>query len=83
MQMVNKHKMKDRRLKVKKLYIAALIFAIFCVVGSAFAGYQTYGANYRRDMSLAQTGIQQANEVYDFVPLRHDKSLRSIDDDKK
>jgi len=51
---------KGKKQKAKKLYLVAAILVLLGAVGSIFsvAEYQTYNAQYHKDVSLAQEGIQ-------------------------
>ncbi len=60
MKIDDKQAVKSTKRKTKRLYIAILICILVCTIGSAGATvtYQTYSADYHREMSLAQTAIQ-------------------------
>lgn len=50
----------SKRQRAKRLHIFLLIFVLLSVVsgGLSFVGYKKYNADYQRDLSLAQVGIQ-------------------------
>jgi hypothetical protein len=56
----DEQRVKSAKRKVKKLYIVAIICLLLGMIGSAGAiiAYQTYSVNYHREVSLAQTGIE-------------------------
>ena len=58
--MNNTRLVKGKKQKVKKLFIFFLILVLLSVVsaGLSVVGYMTYTADYHRDFSLAQGGIQ-------------------------
>jgi len=55
-----KQEAQGKERKMRKLYLVATILVLLCTVGSIFsvAEYQTYNAQYHKDVSLAQEGIQ-------------------------
>jgi len=57
MEMADRQRIKSRRLKIKKFYIAVLIFVLLGTIRSAFAlvEYQTYSANYHRERTIQET----------------------------
>ena len=57
---VDMTRMMKSRQKAKKLYLLALVILLLAGTGSigVFVAYQTYSADYRADMSLAQKGAQ-------------------------
>jgi hypothetical protein len=65
----DKQRVKSATRKAKKLYIAAIICLLLGTIGSAGAvvAYQTYSADYHREASLAQTGIQQLRTGVTFL----------------
>ena len=58
--MNNKRPVKGKKQKMKKLSIFFLILVLLSVVstGLSVVGYETYTADYHRDLSLAQVGMQ-------------------------
>jgi hypothetical protein len=56
----DRHWLKSKRRKPKKIVLFTLIFLLLGVIGSAvaFIGYQTYVPRYHSDLSMAEIGVK-------------------------
>src|SRR5262249_54244792 len=70
-------KYKRRKRKARKFFPANLVLLLLCVIGSGLAigGYQTYDAQYQKDVALAQVGIKHLQTALSLMQAWSKKTL--------